>query len=165
MSVNNTILPAALLGVLFLTGCTTPAQDCDPTTGDASLVRKFNCNYSGTYEQRVQEKERILSGEQEANARFHDVYAAIEKEKMVVSQHRKNAEIEYGVLQDSLQSLLSDLRSKTTGQQQLQTRINAAEKRIKGLGSANPSSAMEKQLQLEQLRQEVSSLQSDLGLQ
>jgi hypothetical protein len=37
------------LSALILAGCATNARDCDPTTGDVSIITKFNCNYSGTW--------------------------------------------------------------------------------------------------------------------
>lgn len=138
-------------------------EDCDPTTGDVSFVRKFNCKYSGTYDQRVQEKERVLANEQEANKQFREVYNAIEKEKTQTRKSKQAAEAEYAALNKSLQKLLDDLRTQTTGQKALQQQIDETENKLQELNKPG-TSVMDKQLKLEQLRQEVSSLQKELGL-
>lgn len=53
-------LPLSLAGItLLLSGCVTNPADCDPTAGDVSIITKFNCNYSGTYDNRIEQKKQF----------------------------------------------------------------------------------------------------------
>ncbi|XTD82066.1 hypothetical protein AB8849_00595 [Proteus vulgaris] len=67
-------LPLSLAGItLLLSGCVTNPADCDPTAGDVSIITKFNCNYSGTYDNRIEQKKAILGNEQALNTEFKAV--------------------------------------------------------------------------------------------
>src|SRR5471032_2454959 len=100
------ILPVALiLAATILSGCASSMSDCDPTVGDASIVNKFNCRYSGTYDQRVVAKQQTLSHEQALNSEFKAVYAAIEQEKNRSNGELNSRQASYDQLNHSMDNL------------------------------------------------------------
>ncbi|MCF1958132.1 hypothetical protein L1K40_26520 [Escherichia coli] len=158
-------LPLSLVGMtLLLSGCVTNPADCDPTTGDVSIITKFNCNYSGTYDNRVEQKKAILANEKALNTEFKAVLAAIEKEKQQTNASLKSQQASQQALNQSMNNLLNQLRQKTKGQNDIQKQINEIDKQMKAAQNNPSKSVMEKQLELENLQNQVINLQSDLGL-
>ncbi|TYL44121.1 MULTISPECIES: hypothetical protein [Dickeya] len=147
---------------LVLTGCAVNMADCDPTTGDTSLVNKFNCNYSGTYNQRVQVKEQTLQHEQELNKEFKAVLSAITQEQSQVKLELGNTQANHQALNASVGDLLAKLKKKSAGKVQLQRQIAELEANMKRAQSQPSRSVMEKQLELENLRSQVMTLQQSL---
>lgn len=160
------LLPLSLVGLtLLLSGCVTNPADCDPTTGDVSIITKFNCNYSGTYDNRIEQKKAILGNEKALNTEFKAVLAAIEKEKQQSNADLKTQQANQRALNQSMNNLLNQIRQKTKGQGDIQKQIDDIDKRMKAVQNNPSKSVMEKQLELESLQNKVLDLQSDLGLQ
>ena len=159
------LLPLSLVGIsLLLSGCVTNPADCDPTTGDVSIITKFNCNYSGTYDNRIEQKQAILANEKALNTEFKAVFAAIEKEKQQTNASLKSKQASQQALNQSMNNLLNQIRQKTKGQNDIQKQINEIDKQMKSAQNNTSKSVMEKQLELENLQNQVINLQSDLGL-
>ncbi|AJZ88324.1 hypothetical protein RI049_19240 [Cedecea neteri] len=154
-----------LIGAILLTGCATDARQCDPRTGDVNIITKFNCNYSGTWDKRVEEKQQTLQHEQAMNNEFNAVYAAIEQEKAQsnasVASQRKTQQ----TLDRSLSTLVAQLKTKTAGKAAAQKQLAALEKNIKEAQSRPAESVMQKQLELQELQGQLSELQSTLSSQ
>src|SRR5471030_301631 len=157
------ILPI-LLAAVVLSGCATHAADCDPTTGDVSIVAKFNCNYSGTYDKRVESKQQTLVHEQELNTEFKAVYAAIEQEKTQVDGDLKQRQATNDALNKSMNNLLAQLKKKAAGQARYKKQISELETTLQQAQNQPSKSVMDKKMELEELRSQVASLQQDLGL-
>lgn len=158
-------LPLSLVGMtLLLSGCVTNPADCDPTTGDVSIITKFNCNYSGTYDNRIEQKQAILANEKALNTEFRAVLAAIEKEKQQSNASLKSQQASQQALNQSMNNLLNQIRQKTKGQNDIQKQINEIDRQMKATQNNPSKSVMQKQLELDNLQNQVLSLQSDLGL-
>ncbi|MCM2368389.1 MULTISPECIES: hypothetical protein [Proteus] len=158
-------LPLSLVGMtLLLSGCVTNPADCDPTTGDVSIITKFNCNYSGTYDNRIEQKQAILANEKALNTEFRAVLAAIEKEKQQTNASLKSKQASQQALNQSMNNLLNQIRQKTKGQNDIQKQINEIDRQMKATQNNPSKSVMQKQLELDNLQNQVLSLQSDLGL-
>ncbi|MBG2913901.1 hypothetical protein F9282_18885 [Proteus terrae subsp. cibarius] len=149
---------------LLLSGCVTNPADCDPTTGDVSIITKFNCNYSGTYDNRIEQKQAILANEKALNTEFRAVLAAIEKEKQQTNASLKSKQASQQALNQSMNNLLNQIRQKTKGQNDIQKQINEIDRQMKATQNNPSKSVMQKQLELDNLQNQVLSLQSDLGL-
>lgn len=154
-----------LIGTLLLAGCVTNPRDCDPTTGDVNIVTKFNCNYSGTWDKRVEEKTGTLQHEQELNKEFKAVYAAIEQEKAqsnasVASKRKAQQDLER-----SMNNLMAQLKKKSAGRADMQKQVNDLEKRMKEAQNTPSASSMQKQMELQQLKEQLNELQSTLASQ
>lgn len=154
-----------MLSALLLAGCATNARDCDPTAGDVSIITKFNCNYSGTWDKRVEQKQQTLQHEQQLNKEFNAVYAAIEQEKQQsnasVASKRKSQQ----ALQHSMNNLIAQLKQKNAGRADVQKQIAALEKKMKEAQNRPSASEMEKQMELQKLQGQLSELQQTLATQ
>jgi|SRR5471032_2591060 len=160
------ILPLALLLLAAtLSGCASSMSECDPTTGDVNIISKFNCRYSGTYDQRVDAKQQTLVHEQALNREFKAVLAAIEQEKNQSNGSLKSRQASADQLNRSMDTLLTQLKQKAAGQKKYQKQIGELQTSMNQARQQQPSqSVLDKQLQLENLRSQVSSLQQDLEL-
>lgn len=119
------------LSALILAGCATNARDCDPTTGDVSIITKFNCNYSGTWDKRVENKQKTLQHDQELNKEFKAVNDAIEKEKALSNANVASKQKSQQELQKSMNNLVAQLKKKTAGRADAQKQVADLEKSMK----------------------------------
>lgn len=152
---------------LLLSGCATNARDCDPTTGDVNIITKFNCNYSGTWDKRVDNKKNTLAHEQMLNAEFKAVNEAIEKEKEKAQSNASVASKRQSqqALQNSLNKLVAQLKTKTAGRAEAQNQVAALEKSIKEAQNRPSDSEMQKQMELQKLQGQLADLQATLATQ
>lgn len=159
-------LVGAVLGVTMvaLGGCAVTAQDCDPTNRDASLIRKAACDSSGVYSGRVVELEKLVLDEQKMNVMFRDVYNAVEKEKSEVSKELKGKRTEYAALTNSLNALLGELKTKAKGNQAIEKEIADLTKELEDIKNQDSPAVMQKQVELDQLKNKVVDLEQQLGL-
>ena len=153
------------VGALLLSGCATDARDCDPTTGDVSIVTKFNCNYSGTWDKRVDDKQNTLAHEQVLNAEFKAVNEAIEKEKAQSNASVASKRQSQQALQSSLNKLVAQLKTKTAGRADAQKQVADLEKSIKEAHNRPSESVMQKQMELQKLQGQLAELQATLATQ
>jgi chromosome segregation ATPase len=151
-------------GLIGLGGCAVTAADCDPSNADASFNTKFGCNVQGVYAQRVTDKEKVLLDEQEANRLFRSVYAAIEKERASVSSELSQQQSANAELNRSLKTLLGRLHEKAKGNQRVQAQISQLEKDMAKVNDSGDKAVMQKQYELQRLRDNVADLESGLGL-
>lgn len=153
------------VGTLLLSGCATDARDCDPTTGDVSIITKFNCNYSGTWDKRVDAKQNTLAHEKVLNAEFKAVNEAIEKEKAQSNASVASKRQSQQALQTSLNKLVAQLKTKTAGRADAQKQVADLEKSIKEAQNRRSDSEMQKQMELQKLQGQLADLQATLATQ
>lgn len=149
---------------LGLTGCAVSPTECDPRNADIGFITKFNCNNQGVYEQRVEQKQRTLQQEQQANQLFRDSYRAIEQQQWAVSQDLATQQRQSAELNRSLNALLADLKRKAANNQKAKKEIAALEQQMKQVNQPQNASVMQKQVELQKLRTRLSELEGDLGL-
>ncbi|MCC8366734.1 hypothetical protein J8V57_10615 [Xenorhabdus sp. PB61.4] len=151
-----------LLMNVVLVGCVTNAQECDPTKGDMSIIAKFNCNYSGTWDQRVAEKEKVLQHEKILNKEFKAAYEALEQERKTARATLESKRRTQAVLQKSLSNLVNQLKIKAAGKAQMEKQVADLEKRIRESQQRPAQSEMQKQMELQQLQNQLHELQDSL---
>lgn len=153
-----------IVASLLLGGCTVNPADCDPTNRDASIINKTRCTTSGAYDVRVQEKQKILLDEQKTNQMFRDLYAAVEKEKSEVSAELRGKRSEYGALKKALGALLTEIKSKAKGNKEIEAEVAALEQQLATVTGQNDPVVLQKQQQLDELKNRAVKLEQDLGL-
>lgn len=153
-----------IVASLLLGGCTVNPADCDPTNRDASIIAKTRCTSSGAYDVRVQAKQNILLDEQKTNQMFRDLYAAVEKEKSEVSAELRGKRSEYGALQKALGALLTEIKSKAKGNKEIEAEVAALEQQLATVTGQNDPVVLQKQQQLDELKNRAVKLEQDLGL-
>jgi len=153
-----------LILAFSLSSCATSQEQCDPRNANAGFLNKLSCTSHGTYAQRVEQKERILLDEQRTNQLFREVYAALEQEQQQVGQQRRQQQAQSAALKRSLNALLSEISSKTQGNQRMEAEIAEIEKEIERLSQEQNPSVMQRRHELQQLQQHITDLETDLGL-
>ncbi|MCU1719264.1 hypothetical protein [Pseudomonas sp. 5P_3.1_Bac2] len=161
---SATRMLALLTAAIALNGCAVTAEQCDPRNADAGFATKFGCKTQGVYSQRVEDKQKVLLDEQKTNQLFREVYASIEQEKAGVSADLKSQQQQYAKLNKSLNALLAELKNKAKGNKSIEAEIAAIEKDLNNLNQQDNPAVLQKQHELQQLRNKVSSLEGDLGL-
>lgn len=153
------------LAVALISGCSTNARDCDPTTGDVSIITKFNCNYSGTWDQRVEDKQHTLQHEQALNKEFKAVYDAISSQQQQVSGQVASKRQSQQALDRSLDRLIAQLKAKSKGKTAAQNQLAELQQTRESLRNSPSASVMQKQLELQKLQNQVKELQETLDAQ
>ena len=139
----------ALLGAaVLLSACTNTPEECDPSV-ELNMFSKATCQFSGSYDKRIEQKEKLVLDAKTENAKFNKIYADIKAQQAKLDQ--------------SVGKLTAELKQKAKGRQDLQAEIAEVEKQMKAVNNSS-GSEMEKQAELEQLQRKLSNLQKALGL-
>ncbi|TNG95511.1 hypothetical protein FHQ28_06610 [Pasteurellaceae bacterium USgator11] len=155
-------LTALLSATTLISSCSATAEECDPSV-ELNVFSKAACKFSGSYDQRIEQKEKILLNEQETNKKFRQIYADIQAQQKSVNQSISQKKAQQAKLTKSLNSLTRDLKQKAKGRSDLQAQIAEVEKQLNGVNNSG-ASEVEKQVQLQALQQKLGQLQKTLGL-
>ena len=148
---------------IFLVGCSTTPEQCDPTTTNIGIMDKISCNYSGNYQARIDQKKQILENEARANQQFKEIYAVIEKQKNDTSLSIKQKQAQQQKLKTDLTKLTNEVKQKAQGREDLQAQVRDIEQQLKKVNNSN-SSDLEKQVELEKLNKKLQQLQKALNI-
>ncbi len=156
------LLSTLAVSSLFLTACTNTPEECDPRQ-DLNLFSKISCSVSGSYEQRIDQKEQDLAYEQnrassaqaEANRTLKQSKAMDKKVQQAKAAKQQSAQ--------ATAALQQQVNQKTQTKQQAQAELNKVNQQINKIqnsGSADAQQAELERLQkrAETLRQAVNSL-------
>lgn len=153
-----------LISSLALIGCTsTNTEVCDPTNKDLGILDKMSCNFSGHYQERIDQKEQVLINEQETNQQFKELYEEIEKQKNSSASSVSQKRAELNKLEKNLTKLTNELKQKATNRDDLQQQIQDIEKQLNAVKNSS-ASEMEKQVELDSLNDKLKKLQKALNL-
>ncbi|MCO6552253.1 MAG: hypothetical protein J6563_04695 [Gilliamella sp.] len=148
---------------IFLVGCSTTPEQCDPTNTNIGIMDKISCNYSGNYQARIDQKKQILENEARANQQFKEIYAVIEKQKNDTSLSIKQKQAQQQKLKTDLTKLTNEVKQKAQGREDLQAQVRDIEQQLKKVNNSN-SSDLEKQVELEKLNKKLQQLQKALNI-
>ncbi|MCO6560629.1 MAG: hypothetical protein J6574_05905 [Gilliamella sp.] len=148
---------------IFLVGCSTTPEQCDPTNTNIGIMDKISCNYSGNYQARIDQKKQILENEVRANQQFKEIYAVIEKQKNDTSLSIKQKQAQQQKLKTDLTKLTNEVKQKAQGREDLQAQVRDIEQQLKKVNNSN-SSDLEKQVELEKLNKKLQQLQKALNI-
>lgn len=160
---HRLLFPA--LAVLTLAGCATAPGACNSTNNDASLIAKIQCDHSGGYSEQIRQREQKLLDARAENELFHRVYQEISEQQQTTRQDLDVQRLQQASLQQSLNALLSQLKSKHADKGQVQAQIASMEKELERSPASGGSAAdiSARQEELRSLQQKVSRLQLSLG--
>ncbi|MCO6536349.1 MAG: hypothetical protein J6569_02600 [Gilliamella sp.] len=148
---------------IFLVGCSTTPEQCDPTNTNIGIMDKISCNYSGNYQARIDQKKQILENEVRANQQFKEIYAVIEKQKNDTSLSIKQKQAQQQKLKTDLTKLTDEVKQKAQGRDDLQAQVRDIEQQLKKVNNSG-SSELEKQVELEKLNKKLQQLQKALNI-
>lgn len=158
------IMSMAIISSLVLVGCTTTNTEiCDPANKNLGILDKISCNFSGHYQERVDQKEQILINEQETNKQFKALYAEIDKQKNSSEMNVKEKKIALTKLEKSLTKLTDELKAKAANRNDLQQQIQDIDTQLDKVKNSS-ASEVEKQVELDSLNEKLKKLQKALNL-
>ncbi|OCG23395.1 hypothetical protein A9G28_01735 [Gilliamella sp. Fer1-1] len=149
--------------LIFLAGCSTTPEQCDPTNTNIGIMDKISCNYSGNYQARIDQKKQTLENEVRANQQFKEIYATIEKQKNDTSLSVKQKQAQQQKLKNDLTKLTNEVKQKAKGRDDLQAQVKDIEQQLKKANNSN-NSQIEKQVELETLNKKLQQLQKALNI-
>lgn len=147
----------------YLTACSATPEQCDPNV-ELSVFGKAACSFSGSYDQRIQQKEKILLDEKATNKELNNIYSQIKTQQSAVNQSAAQKKAQLAKLNKSVNALTADLKKKASGKADLLKQINEVEQQLKKVNSSSSASEAEKQLELQKLQSKLSSLQQAIGI-
>ena len=153
------------LAALTLAGCATAPANCNSANNDASLIAKMQCDHSGGYSAQIRQREQELLDARAENELFHRVYEEISPQQQATRQSLDAQRQRQASLQQSLNSLLSQLKSRHANKGQVQQQIAMLEQDLQRSPASGGSAAdiAARQQELKALQQKVSRLQLSLG--
>jgi uncharacterized protein YhaN len=149
---------------IVFASCAVTPEECDPHNQSASVVNKFNCSSQGVYTQRVEEKEKILLDEQKANEMFREVYVALAQEQALVSRDIETQRKAMDYLNRAMAPLLAELKAKSAGNTEIQSEVAALEAELSSMNQVENPAVLQRQHEIQRLREQLAQLESDLGL-
>ncbi|MGH8547384.1 MAG: hypothetical protein ACRERU_02035 [Methylococcales bacterium] len=163
MKTNPTIsrITCFLSAAILFCGCA--ALNCDPSV-ETSIITKAGCEFgSEGYDAREEKLQLTLAEQQEINQSLKEVYAAISQEQKEVSVKLAGRQQEYDRLNRALNTLLTHLKANSVNNEQMKKGIRQTENKLADINTDTSKSTLNKQQQLEELRNEVSGLEEALS--
>ena len=80
--------------LLTLSACTNTPEECDPSI-ELNVFSKAACKMSGSYDKRIEQKEKVLIDEKATNKELNAIYAQIQQQQKTVnaSKAQKKAQL------------------------------------------------------------------------
>ena len=152
----------AATSLLALNACTNTPEECDPNV-ELNVFSKAACKMSGSYDERIEQREKILIDEKATNRELNSIYAQIQQQQKSVNASKAQKQAQLNKLTKSVNALTADLKQKAQGKSGLLKQINEVEQQMKDVNNSS-GSEMDKQLEIQRLQSKLSNLQQALGL-
>lgn len=153
--------------LVLLAGCASNPANCDPSNTNASLLTKMNCDHSGAYSERIQQREQELIAAREQNAAFRQVFADLQAQQQATRLSLTEQQKQQAALDRSLNSLLGQLKARHADKSDVQKQISDLEQQMakarQQMVNADPATLQARQQELKTLQQKVANLQFSLG--
>ena len=148
--------------LLTLSACTNTPEECDPSI-ELNVFSKASCKMSGSYDKRIEQKEKILIDEKATNKELNAIYAQIQQQQETVNASKAQKKAQLAKLNKSVNALTANLKQKAAGKSGLLKQIVEVEQQMQAVNNST-GSEMDKQLEIQRLQSKLSTLQQALGL-
>lgn len=146
----------------ILTACSASKEQCDPSKS-ISFIDKIACSTSGTYDERVSDKEKELAQAQDQKQRLDKEYSQTKAKVKKSKQDLANKNAELAKLNKSTQSYAEQLKAKAKGKADVLSQIDNIEKQLKQVSSSGLSEAQQ-QAKIQELQRKLQALQKATGI-
>lgn len=144
----------------MLSACTMTAEQCDPSA-DPGFLNKIGCTVSGSYGERVEQKEQKLQALNAENEHLYKLHQQIADEDALINGSIEERAKQLKAMQNELAALRSDLQSKGQLSSSLKQQLDDTNKQIELMQNTPPNAAvLEKMQQVEDLEAYLEQLQS-----
>lgn len=117
-------LTTILLVPLVLANCSATPEECDPSI-ELNVFSKAACEFSGSYQKRIDQKDATLRSEQKANSTLGDEYATIKKQQSKTRQNISNQSAQLNKLNKAANTNKAKLAQKQQELVELKKQIAA----------------------------------------
>ena len=148
--------------LLTLSACTNTPEECDPSI-ELNVFSKAACKMSGSYDKRIEQKEKVLIDEKATNKELNAIYAQIQQQQKTVNASKAQKKAQLAKLNKSVNALTANLKQKAAGKSGLLNQIAEVEHQMQAVNNST-GSEMDKQLEIQRLQSKLSTLQQALGL-
>ena len=148
--------------LLTLSACTNTPEECDPSI-ELNVFSKASCKMSGSYDKRIEQKEKILIDEKATNKELNAIYAQIQQQQKTVNASKAQKKAQLAKLNKSVNALTANLKQKAAGKSGLLKQIAEVEQQMQAVNNST-GSEMDKQLEIQRLQSKLSTLQQALGI-
>ena len=148
--------------LLTLSACTNTPEECDPSI-ELNVFSKAACKMSGSYDKRIEQKEKVLIDEKATNKELNAIYAQIQQQQKTVNASKAQKKAQLAKLNKSENALTAHLKQKAAGKSGLLKQIAEVEQQMQAVNNST-GSEMDKQLEIQRLQSKLSTLQQALGL-
>lgn len=145
-----------------LTACSVTPEQCDPSV-ESSVWNKMACTTSGTYDNRVQEKERTLAGEKSRHTALNKEYASTQKKAKDVQRTLAQKKAELAKLNKSVTDYATQLKQKAKGRDDVLAEVKKVEQQLKNINGSAVSEET-KQAEIKALQRKLEALQAASGI-
>ena len=116
---------AAVLFVPFaLAGCSATPEECDPSV-ELNVFSKAACEFSGSYQKRIDQKDSVLRAEQEVNDALSDEYTTVKNQQSKTRQNVSNQSAQLNKLNKAANTNKVKLAQKQQELAKLKKQISA----------------------------------------
>ena len=115
---KKTFLFLTALSAFALQGCTNTPEECDPSK-ELNVFSKASCQFSGSYDKRIEQKEKILLDEKATKAELAKINGLIKQQQAGVSKSIKQKQASLNSLNKSVKNLTAQLKQKAQGKTEL----------------------------------------------
>lgn len=139
-------------------------EECDPSISDPSLLDKMGCVFSGSYEQRIENKKADIKALREEQQRLLAQSELLMDESAAVrGDYEKKAEL-LDSLENELSAMQSRLEEKQALNSSLKQKFAQTQEQIDSMRKTKEgASILQKQQEYEALKREVSDLTDALA--
>lgn len=159
---KSLLLVSVASACLFLNACTTTAQECDPSK-DPGFLNKMGCIVSGSYSERIEQKEQLVADLKAENAYLNQLIRDINEQDAIVRGEQSQRLRELDRINDQLTVLEHDLAKKKALDSDLKNKLAQAKKQVNSMKQTDPNETLlQKQLEIETLEATLEALSESM---
>ncbi|KAE9535383.1 hypothetical protein [Ursidibacter arcticus] len=155
-------LSLCIFSAATLMACSASTAECDPNA-PLGLFGKIACASSGSYDQRVSDKEAELAAAQAHNSSLQKANRAAKAKAEQSAEKLKGKKAELNKLNQTVSNYAAQLKEKAKGNDQILQQIKDAESQIQAVNDSSVSDEV-KQAELRKLQRKLATYQKALGL-
>lgn len=134
-----------------LAACSATPEECDPSV-ELNVFSKAACQFSGSYQQRVDQRETTLKEESKTTDELNEAYVDVKNQQVATQRKVSKKSVQLSNINKSVSANKSTIAQKKHDVTQLNQQIAEIKKQIENV-KANPSlSSVEKEKELQRLQ-------------
>ena len=159
---NRKVFIVLTVSALLVSGCATTTSECDPAI-QHNTITNAGCLFSGKYGERQEKLELTIEEERGINESLTQIHTLLDEERRGISKNLSRTQIQYNRLNSSLNKLISQISSRSSGNIALEQQIAKLQSKKNKVLNNPSASGTRKQLELNSLYTEVEKLKKELG--